>query len=1062
MLRLSHRLLAAAAAVTLSLGLAGSAYAQYFGQNKVQYRRYDWTSISSDHFEVYFYGGLDSLAMRVLDLAEKTNVVLSQRMGHTLGRRVPIILYGSHNDFAQTNVTPEPIDAGTGGFTEALRNRVVLPFTGSYEDLRHVVVHELTHAFMFDLLYSGSAASLIARQSFFSVPLWFAEGMAEFYSLGIEPNAEMFLRDGIVEGYLPPLSVSGGYLVYKQGQSAVSFLAERFGEERIRDLLQRIRRTRSFDRAFQRSMGMTVEKFDEQWQNWLRKEYWPTVASKEDPERFARRLTSHRDDTSHLNTAPAVSPQGDRIAYFTDRKQYTEVYVMSALDGKVQRRLIRGERSVKFEQIPWSRTSLTWSPDGSRIALTAKSGGRDVLYVVDATSGEVLTRYKMPCESLSYPAWSPNGDTIVVVGVTGGRSDLWLLENASARVTRLTDDAYDEKEPAWHPRGGSIVFSSDRLAPVVLNPLRLEKGFGGYGLFTIDLGKLRVDRLLDTFGDDHAPAWSPDGRRLAFITDRGGTPNIHLFDVADSSFLQLTNVLGGVQSLSWSRQNDRLVFSSFNRGGFDVFAVKEPLSLDGTMARLRERSPESVFTMSQAALPAVERLAEPPRRGALAPGTVDSVTAAAESLRAGGPDSASVDGALAHTDTVRVADDLDLGAPPQSLDFTARPEESRRDTVRGIVSTTPLVERGGPFAVPDSVLAQSPSRYKVRLAPDYAVAGLYGASGFGLVGSTQFQFSDFLGDHSLILATDVFSNSIEETNALAFYNYLPRRWDLGGGLFHFKSYYASRFTTLGEVMPSSRLFSERSFGALVSAAYPFDRFRRLELTYSQMFVERTFFEEDAVGALREASTEFRSISAPSVGLIGDNTLFGYYGPVNGTRYNLTVTGSFPWTENALQYQTLSLDARRYWDLTRGYTFAGRFLGGVSTGKNAQSFQIGGFSTLRGYPDFAFSGEQVAIVNAELRFPFIQQFGLVGPLPIGIFNLRGALFTDFGLVVNPGQTIQLTHVVNGQRRLDTPLMGFGAGIRTGLYFMIMKLDVAWNTDLAETSRPRWYFSLGPEF
>ena len=70
----------------LCLVLPSAARAQYFGQNKVQYTRYNWKSIESDHFEVYFYTGLDSLAMRVLDLAEKTNVVLSHRMGHQLGR----------------------------------------------------------------------------------------------------------------------------------------------------------------------------------------------------------------------------------------------------------------------------------------------------------------------------------------------------------------------------------------------------------------------------------------------------------------------------------------------------------------------------------------------------------------------------------------------------------------------------------------------------------------------------------------------------------------------------------------------------------------------------------------------------------------------------------------------------------------------------------------------------------------------------------------------------------------------------------------------------------------
>ena len=208
---------------------------------------------------------------------------------------------------------------------------MVIPFTGSYEELRHVLVHELVHATMFDLMYGGSAAALIARQSFFSLPLWFAEGSAEYFSLGMESNAAMFLRDGTVEGYLPPLEYAGGYLVYKQGQSAVGYLVERFGEDRYREMMQRIRSFRSFDRAFERSTGMSVKKFDEQWRAWLKKQYWPTVAVKDNPERFARQLTDHRHDTSNLNTAPAVSPQGDRVAYFTDRRQYTDVYVMSAV-----------------------------------------------------------------------------------------------------------------------------------------------------------------------------------------------------------------------------------------------------------------------------------------------------------------------------------------------------------------------------------------------------------------------------------------------------------------------------------------------------------------------------------------------------------------------------------------------------------------------------------------------------------------------------------------------------------------------------------------------------------
>jgi hypothetical protein len=366
--------------------------------------------------------------------------------------------------------------------------------------------------------------------------------------------------------------------------------------------------------------------------------------------------------------------------------------------------------------------------------------------------------------------------------------------------------------------------------------------------------------------------------------------------------------------------------------------------------------------------------------------------------------------------------------------------------------------------LPDSVLGQKPSAYRPRLAPDYGGAGFYAATGYGFVGSTQFVFSDFLGDHSLYVATDIFSNSLSETNALAIYSYLPRRWDFGAGIFHFKDYFDSPVSTLGESFGSPRLFSERNFGALVSAAYPFDRFHRAEFNFTQMFLDRQFFVEDVFGDVVAANHEYRSVSSPSVSLVGDNSLFGYYGPVNGQRWNLTYGPSLGWFQNGLEYNTVTFDGRRYWDLTRGYTFAARVLGGISDGRNPQTFRLGGFSTLRGFPDFDLLGSRVALVTAELRFPFIQQLGVVGPVPVGLFNLRGVLFGDMGAIWNKGEKIRFSE--NG--RLTNPLvgpgvgLGFGTGVRTSLLFLIAKLDVAWRTDFVQVSRPRWHFSLGPEF
>jgi hypothetical protein len=430
-----------------------SAQAQFFGQNKVQYRHFDFRIISSAHFDIYYYQGGDSLARRVLDLAEKTNVYLTYEMGHVLSKKIPIILYNSANDFRQTNVITEIIGEGTGGFTELLRNRVVLPFTGSYSDLRHVVVHELVHAFMFDLLFGGGLGSFVGGGAFFQVPLWFAEGYAEWLSEGWSTEAEMFVRDGIITGYLPPLIYAGGFLVYKQGQAAMMFISERYGEERFRELLQKMKMYRNFDRAFQSVMGTSIPQFNEDFDNWLRRQHWPDVSEKSNPDIFARRLTDHRRDRSNLNAGAAVSPTGDRIAYFSDRSRYTEILVMSALDGKTLDRVVKGQRNVSFESLPSFRSQLSWSPDGSKLAFIAGSQARDVLYISDVDRGKVIRKIKNDFDAVMYPAWHPTDDLIAVVGVKDGRSDLYLVD-ADGNFERLTNDTWDEKEPLRYLHDG--------------------------------------------------------------------------------------------------------------------------------------------------------------------------------------------------------------------------------------------------------------------------------------------------------------------------------------------------------------------------------------------------------------------------------------------------------------------------------------------------------------------------------------------------------------------------------------------------------------------------------
>jgi outer membrane protein assembly factor BamA len=196
--------------------------------------------------------------------------------------------------------------------------------------------------------------------------------------------------------------------------------------------------------------------------------------------------------------------------------------------------------------------------------------------------------------------------------------------------------------------------------------------------------------------------------------------------------------------------------------------------------------------------------------------------------------------------------------------------------------------------------------------------------------------------------------------------------------------------------------------------------------------------------------------------VHDNTAFGYYGPVSGSRSFVNFTPAFPVLDKSLSYQTFIVDYRRYFNLGRDYQFAFRGMGAASFGRDAQAFQIGGYSTVRGYDDFELVGTRVAFTNIELRFPFINALGVVGPIPLGFFNLRGVAFTDLAVATDKGQDFRLTWETPQGTALRDLKMTFGGGVRSIIAFLVLKLDVGWKTNLQRTSSPRWQFSLGPEF
>jgi len=323
-------------AVLSTMLMVSLAAAQYFGQNKVQYTEFDWRYLQSEHFDVYFYEGGYDLARFTAEEAESAYVKIKNDLKYDIMDRIALVVYKSHNHFQQTNVVYEYMEEGIGGVTELYKNRAVIPYEGSYSQFRHVIHHELVHAVMNDMLYGGSVQSLVTGQVT-QVPLWFSEGLAEYAALHWDTRLDMVVRDATLTGYLPPIEFLD-YMPYQGGASVFRYIAQKYGHEKIAEIINKVKGSFRFQNAFQSALGIDFKDLTEQWQLEMKREYWPDIADRKEPGEIARTLTDHRKENSYLNNSPAISPQGDRMVFLSNRSGKMSIYLMDVLEGKISRK----------------------------------------------------------------------------------------------------------------------------------------------------------------------------------------------------------------------------------------------------------------------------------------------------------------------------------------------------------------------------------------------------------------------------------------------------------------------------------------------------------------------------------------------------------------------------------------------------------------------------------------------------------------------------------------------------------------------------------------------------
>jgi hypothetical protein len=569
-------------ALLLTLFIPRDAFAQYpFGKNKVIYSKKDWKVLETEHVDIYHYPSERNLVLWCAPIVEDIYREFSDLFGIEFRRKIPLVLFSSHYDFQQTNILPSLISDYTAGFTDLIKGRIAIPFSGSLGEYLHVIRHEMAHAFMLEKIEQVLKSH--GKYNFTHPPLWFTEGLAEFAAAGAkDTRSHMFVRDALLNDRLFDLQniwrIEGSFLMYKQGEAVVRYIANNFGREAVIQLLDNWWMTDKFTILLKLTIDMDLMELSDAFMKHIKRVYYPSILSGEFAPDIGVQLTEDR--TFHSRPVSRVTADGTlEVFSLCARNGAISICKISRdSNGKIDHTsLLQGGRSTTFESIPALRSKMELR--GDSLIFVSKRKERDVIYVWDVSRNKQIDFFSFDDLSMiSSPTLSPDGTQLVFSAIDGkGLMDLYRYTIQSDSLERLTHDPFSEDDADYHPFNGTILFSSDRCR---------KDGVPKTGIYLMDLETKSVTALTCGEYSDTEPEWLADGKSFLFISDRSGIFNAHLY--RDGSVMQQTNVLGGVSVPAAVPDRSEFVANGYYRGQYHLylFPLQQPAAA-GLVRRAR-------------------------------------------------------------------------------------------------------------------------------------------------------------------------------------------------------------------------------------------------------------------------------------------------------------------------------------------------------------------------------------------------------------------------------------------------------------------------------------------
>jgi hypothetical protein len=1093
-------------------------YVEVFGQNRIQYRKFQWKYFDTKHFRVYHYDKAGrQLGRYVAEEAEDNITYIEKKLGGQFPKRFNIVLYNSYDEYRQSNIGLKDESQATAntmaGTLNLVGDKLVVYFTGEHSDLKHQIRAGMARVVMDKMLFGDNFKKMVKSALQLNVPAWVTDGYIAYLVDGWDAKSNSEWK-GILDAH----PKQGFYELADEypelaGKAFWKFVSEQYGNNTVKSLLYSMQQKTSLNKAMKdrENLNLKVTKAYDSCMNFYKKTYALDAGRQEMPDSTKGLIALQVPKDNTIIKDIRVSPRGSDVCYVAWKDGKYTIYSQKTTNEKEASPLLEGGQKDLTEQIDPSYPLIAWSNTGYKLAILYKKGSKTQLRIYNSLNGRILD-YAIPDKRFDRVlgmAFAQDDDKLVFSAIKKSQTDLYMFTIKGSKMTNITDDVWDDVDPVFISGGSrtGIMFLSNRPKPNLDVPLGVnELPTGPMNVFFLNTKTMRPELLQCTdykTGNVTQPIqYGLDN--FAYLYDGNGINNKYVV-----LFKRNVRNEDSAYSVPITNYNTSIISQQYNLASGDVADVVQVK--DKYMVYFHELQMPGVNAAVKTLQPTILSVQKPE---------------VAES-----PKRIILDRRSKHYRQEDIGDKTGpeiKGGNDFQTEFSdttaAKPKRRGLNNIFNANKGSTAGDSSLLSVINDSAYVKmNPANYRLSFKPDFLSIKLDNSVLFSQYQSIATNGGQYINPSLGALAT-ISLNELMEDQRITFGFQLPISTS---GSTYFAQY--QNFThrldwgvlalrsqdkeTLavgyidpgGNIFVQDQLFKTVTNMAQLSLGYPLDRVRSIRF---QTAVKQDRLVEKVTDTLslgyNLSSSVYTSLSR--LEYVFDNTISPVQNILNGTRFK--IYGEYLYGLNAgnRSCYNLGLDIRNYQKIYKNFILANRLAYAHSDGNNEVEYLLGGVdnwlnpsqapspgtvgnnsygfqdvaTSLRGYDQGARTGNNFAVFSTELRLPVLTTF-IKRPIQSAILkNLQVVAFADMGsawtgflpntVVSNstynyptlgsspsPTNNVYLNLTVPNSGGLA---VGYGAGLRTSLFGYFVRLDAAWNIE--GSPKPIFYFALGTDF